>query len=465
MALGFIITRILSENLSLYDYGTYSQILLLVSTVSSLTILGMMDGVNFFYSGETDEEKRESYVVTIFSLQCIIGAIVGSGIMLTGNLICRYFDNPEIKRLLVFAAVLPVLQNLIGISQVLLVSVGKAKLLAVRNFAVSVVRLFVVLVVIFSVSDIAVILFATFWLDFLQILFFWAILKKNGCNLKMKSFDFRLFRKIFQYCIPMAVFVSVNSLNRDIDKYLISIMTDTETLAIYTNASKQLPFDIIMASFCTVLIPKITKFISEKKFDETALLYKRFLEITYVSTGILCGAAISIAPELMRLLYSDKYESGLIIFIIYILVDFFRFTNITLILSAAGKTKLLMLMGVCGLAFNALTNVLFYKLFGITGPAIATLITTVLLGIIMLKCSVEALNSGLKALFDLKHLVMFLCEGVIFALIAVDIRVRLENMGIHSFLIMIIVAGVYCGCMALLNGKRLIHSLKSVNRT
>ena len=73
--LGLAITRLLSEHLSSYDYGTYAQILLMVSTVSSLTILGMMDGVNYFYSSCADPEKREKYLSTIFCLQSVVSAV------------------------------------------------------------------------------------------------------------------------------------------------------------------------------------------------------------------------------------------------------------------------------------------------------------------------------------------------------------------------------------------------------
>ena len=169
------------------------------------------------------------------------------------------------------------------------------------------------------------------------------------------------------------------------------MMTDTETLAVYTNASKQLPFDILVTSFCTVLVPYITRYISEQKKQQAATLYKSFLEIGYISTGILCGAALAAAPQLMMLLYSNKYIDGLWIFIIYIFVDLFRFANITLILSAAGKTRTLMFLGVGSLMFNAVLNVLLYQWLGLIGPAVATLLVTVATGVIML-----ALGAGVR---------------------------------------------------------------------
>ncbi len=464
MALSLVITRLLSEHLSVYDYGTYSQIILIVSTVSSVTILGMMDGVNFFYSSESDFRKREAYTVTIFTIQCIVSTVAGSAVMVSSTLICRYFDNPDIKRLLVFAALLPLMQNLLGMSQVLLVSVGKAKLLAVRNLIVSLVKLSAVLIVITTVNDIAVVLSATLVLDIAQIVFFWLIIRKNGCKFKLSALDIRLTGKILSYCVPMAVFVAVNALNRDIDKYLISMMTDTETLAIYTNASKPLPFDIIMASFCTVLLPKLTKLISDKNNDTAVDLYKKFLEITYVSTGILCCAAIAVAPQLMQLLYSDKYKSGLAIFIIYILVDLCRFTNITLILSAAGKTKWLMLTGVGSLVFNALMNILFYNLFGITGPAVATLLTTVLLGILMFVMNAKVLNAKIKDFFSSKYLFFFSAESIVCTVIFTAITSKLESLNLHYFIILLISAGSFGVIMAVLNGKRFLVNMKQVNK-
>ena len=49
MLLSLVTTRLLSQYLTTYDYGTYSQVLLISSTIASITILGMMDGMNFFF--------------------------------------------------------------------------------------------------------------------------------------------------------------------------------------------------------------------------------------------------------------------------------------------------------------------------------------------------------------------------------------------------------------------------------
>ena len=463
-ALGLIITRLLSEYLTVYDYGTYSQILLVVSTVSSVTVLGMMDGINYFYCREQDQQRRESYVATVFALQSTLGTAVGCVVMALSTPLCLYFENSDIKALLIFAAALPVLQNLMGMFQILLVSVGRAGLLAVRNLVVSLLRLAVVLVVVTVAREVWIILLATVLLDVGQITVFWAILRRHNCHIRLTKVKWSLLGEILRYCAPMAVFTVINALNRDLDKYVISLWMDTETLAMYANASKPLPFDILMTSFCTVLIPHITRLIAVGDKKQAAALYKVFLEIAYMSTAVLCCAALAASPQLMKLLYSNKYTDGLRIFCIYILVDLMRFTNITLVLSAAGKTRQLMAVGIGSLVLNGVLNVALYHTIGILGPAIATLLATIVAGVLMLYFSAEELGTKLYKLFDGKYLWLFLLESVFLTTALIALRHMLELWDVHYFLTLIMIAGLYGIVMILLNGKRLFNALRNVNQ-
>lgn len=464
-ALGFVITRLLSQKLSVYDYGTYSQILLVVSTVSSVTILGMMDGVNYFHCAKSDPEEREHYVATIFALQGAVGAAAGCVVMGLSSPLCAYFDNPDVAGLLVFAAVLPLMQNLLGMMQVLLVSAGKARLIAVRNLIVSVCRLAAVLAVVWIAEDVRVMLVTTLVLDAAQIAFFALVLKKAGCRLRLRAVRPVLTREILRYSAPMAVFTLVNSLNRDLDKYLIALWTDTETLALYANASKILPFDIIMTSFCTVLLPKITRLVAAKERAQAAALYRRFLEIACITNTLLCGAALAAAPELMELLYSEKYLAGLDVFRIYILADLVRFMSITLILSAAGKTRRLMELGLGALALNGVLNLVLYQWLGLSGPALATLAVTVLMGVAMLTLGAKELECSLGSFFDGRYLAVFLAEAAALLVGFAWLRSVLAQAGVHSLLRLLIVAGGYCGALGVLCGRRLLTDLKKVNRS
>ncbi len=464
ISLSFVITRLLSQYLSVYDYGTYSQILLLVSTVSSVTVLGMIDGVNFYFCSIQDSQKREAYVSTLFALQGAVSTVAGAVILLLTGPISGYFDNPDVSELIIFAAALPLLQNLLSMIQALLVSVGKARMLAMRNFLVALVRLAVVLVVTLVVHNIAIVLATTLVLDIVQVALFGAILAKNQCTIRIKSVDLGLVKQIMRYCAPLALFISMKALNRDLDKYLIGIWTDTETLAVYSNASKPLPFDVIMYSFYTVLVPEITRRVAVREQEGAVSLYRVFLEIACIATVVPCCAALAASPQLLQLLYTKKYMEGLSIFCNYILVDLLQFTNITLILSAAGKTGLLMLIGGGALALNGVLNVVFYQYMGVVGPAVATLIVTLATGVLMLGLSARELGAKLRDFFDRKFLLLFMAENVAAVFLSGKLQQWLTEKNCHYLLILVLICGLYCAVFFLLHGRRLIADMKQLNR-
>ncbi len=462
-ALGFTVTRLLSQFFSVHDYGTYSQIMLLVSTLSSITVLGMVDAVNYFFCNQTNDADREKYVGTIFALQTIVSTIAGTVVLLLTAPISLYFDNPDVKKLLIFGALLPFLQNLISMLQVLFVSVGKARLLAFKNLTVSLLRLGVVLIACLLVQRVWLVLLATVVLDVGQIMFFLLLLRREGCRVAVRRADLSLVKPILSYSIPMAAFIVLNTINRDCDKYVISAFTDTETLAVYTNAAKVLPFDIIMQSFCTVLLPHITRSIAAGEMENARKLYKYFVEITYISTGILACGALAAAPNLMELLYTDKYLSGLSVFIVYILVDILRFTNLTMILSASGKTKTLMFLALGSLLGNLVLNVVFFHIFGILGPALATLVVTLAVGMVILVLSGRIMGTDLRGIFSGKFLLVFALENMVAVPLFSGLRQLLDSLGCHYLLSLLLVYGSYMLTMLILNRKRIAKDLRDVS--
>lgn len=462
MCLSLITTRILSTYLATFAYGTYSQVLLIVSTTVSLTSFGLIDAINFYYCGTKDPKRREAYVATILTLQCCIGAFAGLLIVLLARPICKYFGNPELRKYLAFAAILPLLQNGISLLQVLFVSVGKARQLAIRNLVISLAQLVCAVTAGMYLKRIGLILAVSVLLNSGQILFFLWSLKSSGCRIRFVSCDFRLTKSILKYSMPMAVFTLVNAMNRDMDKYLISAMSDTETLAIYSNAAKVLPFDILLISFMTVLLPHITRQIAEKQYAKAVETYRAYLEISYISTALLAFGVFSAAPQAIELLYSEKYLSGLPVFRIYIIGDIFHFASITLIMTAAGKTKLLMQLGALGLGANLILNILLYRLLGITGPALATLLVSLGLGASILHHSAKELHTSICELFDCKFLLHFVAECIGGVLLFSHIQWRLCSSGIHYLWVLLLTAGGYLVCVGVPNLRRFFRSFKQI---
>lgn len=461
--LGLIVTKLLSVNFSLEEYGTYSQALLITTTVTSISILGLTNATNYFYNRTSDEAEQEIYLSTIFTIQYIVGTVCGFLMIVLRGGIAQYFANDRLKNILIIVAFTPFLTNLIQMYQTLFVSIGKAKVIAVRNLFVSLIRLIAVVIACYILNDIITVLVVIMGLDIIQVAYFTILFSKYKYPIRVKNANRYLVSEILHFSIPMAIYVLTNSLSRDIDKYVVSAFSNTETLAIYTNAAKVLPFDMLTASLITVLVPIITRFINSKKHVEAQEVFKLYLRVGYILTCTFVGGAIAVAEQLMLFLYDQKYLVGLPIFIIYLFIDMIRFANVTTILSGAGKTKILMTISVSMLCANAFFNVIAFKAIGLIGPAIVTLILTMLMTLMLLHFGAKEISCTIISLFDFKEIGIIAVEIIAVGMGAHYLSNILLKLGAPNVINIIVSYGSYIIIMCGMNIKRIIGCLKALN--
>lgn len=400
--LTLVCIKIVSVHFSLEEYGTYSEALLIVTTFTSITILGMTDAVNFFYNNTPSEhaERNRNFISTIFFLQLIIGTLGGLFILLSENILTIYFENPALSSAYVWIAFQPLMANLLPMIQVLYISIGKVKVILIRNLIICFIRFAIFLYATYATGSIITILALTFICDFLQVLYFIFDLHTHGIKLfNLDLFDNRLIRPILSYSIPMAVFIVLNALLRDIDKWIIGYFGTTDELGIYANCSRVLPYDMLMTSFSTILIPVITSNIQNNKPWVTSI-FSAYLNLGILSTMILVGSSIICAKDLLLTLYDYKFVSGLGVFIIYLLVDLLRFANISLIYSSTGQAAKLLSIAIQSLILNIIAGIGLYCTIGILGPAIATLMTMLYANMLYLRGAGKILDTSLFSRFN-----------------------------------------------------------------
>lgn len=185
--LGLIVTKLLSVHFSLQEYGTYSQALLVTTTVTSVSILGLTNATNYFYNRTNDQKQQKVYIATIFTIQYIVGIICAFAVLMLRIPISRYFNNESLIRILPIIALTPLLTNLIAMYQTLFVSIGKAKVIAVRNLVVSIIRLIAVIIACFILKNIVTVLVVILCLDVAQVVYFYLLFKKYKSPISIKD--------------------------------------------------------------------------------------------------------------------------------------------------------------------------------------------------------------------------------------------------------------------------------------
>lgn len=462
--LGLISIKLISSEFSLTEYGTYSQALLIVSTFTSFTILGLSDATNYYYNRTYDSKyEKKKYMSTIFAIQYIVGILAALIIISNNNLLTKYFQNDALKRIYLVIAFMPLLNNLLAMLQVLYISTGKAKVIAIRNLVVSSFRLIIFAVSALIFNNINAILFFILILDIAQFFYFYAGIHSSGIRLSFVRIEKKIVLDILKYSIPVAGYIILNTLMRDLDKLTITYFMQTEDLAIYTNMSRLLPFDLFSVSMATVLLPFITVAASKQDKKRLQFIYGKYLNLNLLITMILVSGAIIFSDEMILVLYGDKYIIGKSIFIIYLFVDLVRFANISLIFSASGKTKLLLYNAIVTLLANLCLNLLFYSIFGMVGPAIATLIVILFSNGFFLYNSSKLLGKSAFKLFELRKILVLVIQIVIFGICFHSLNQWIIAFGVNHYIRILFGYGFFCILNLFINKKIIIQYLKDIN--
>lgn len=462
---GLISAKILSTGLTLTEYGTYSQANLVSSIGASVILLGLVDALNYYFNrkDETDENLRKKIVNTVFFCEIAVGIILAAAILLGRNLVVSYFDNPAVLVLLPIVSVLPVFANLIYFYKVLLVGVGRAKVMSFFSLILVLVRIAAVYLAVYTVKNLLLIYAVILFMDIAQITVYEIILRRQGRGVNPLRISPSHIKPIFAYGLPMGIYAITSALSRDIDKLVIGRMGGTEELAIYTNCSKILPFDIIVTSFAMVLIPYIYGRVTEGKKEESAELFSSYLKVGYYSVWTL-GTMVLITPETMiSFLYADAYVAGTSVFVLYIFDSMLRFASVHLILTAAGKAKRVMGYSIFAMVLNLILNIVFYYLWGMVGPAIATLISALIYTLLILRATVRTIEARWSDVFRLKEVIPFVIALAATWAVAGLINRLLCHLGLHAYLSMILSMAVFGLTILALFFKKIFAVLKKIN--
>ncbi len=462
--ISMVIYKLLAVTFSVEEYGTYASATLISTTVSSLTILGLTDAVNYFYAKERDVEKGKIYVYTIFCIQIIVGVVSAILVICLSKPIAAYFNNTSVEKFIPIVAFIPLFTNISNMLQVLFVTAKKAKIIAIRNLIIAVLKIVFITITCLTLKNMYAVMVITLVLDIGNVVYMLLYCKKNIFSIKIKNANMHLVKGILQYSIPMAVYILTNSMSKNIDKLVIGALGTSEMMGIYSIAAKELPFDILTTSFLTVLIPYITRYISEQDYKNAADIFSKYLQLTYIVTWIIAGGALVCSDELMQILYDKKYLSGLGIFCLYILVEMMKFANVSLIFSVMNRAKELLCYSGAALALNTGLNIVFFKIWGMIGPAIATVVVTLALSCVIMIRSAQLLNTHVSYLLNIKQMIYIFVECVLCSVIPLMIQYFLKDR-INTLIMFIICYLLFAVPLLLINYKKILRLLKVINNS
>lgn len=396
---GMLTAKVLAVSLSLEQYGTYAQLLTVASLLEAVSGCGLPDCVNYHSNGWKDG-SGDRWVKSAFLLQLLLGAgaLALAAACRTG--IAAAFSNPELAALLWLAGARALLSNRTRLYQVLLVSAGQARLLAVRNLLAAMGRLAGVSAAALLTRSLRPVLLTLLGLDLAQLVLFRRSASRRGLPVQALQGSLRLAPRLLAYGVPVGVYAITGALTRDLDKLLVSCLANPAAAGLYANCSRVLPLDLFASALATVLLPGITRAVARGDRPAAAAQLRCCLWAGCCTVWPLGCALLLTADQAIPLLYSPAYLPGKPVFLLYVLDSMLRFAGMHLALTAAGKTRRLMRISLLALLVNAALDPPLYFLWGLPGPAAATLLSAAVYAGLMLRASRQELKVRWAELID-----------------------------------------------------------------
>ncbi|MDP9739959.1 UNVERIFIED_ORG: O-antigen/teichoic acid export membrane protein [Bacillus sp. B2I3] len=394
---------LLSRFLTLEEYGTYSQIIMITNLITSLLMLGLPNSISYFLARAENEEEKQKFLSVYYTFSTTLSIIIGIVMVSITPLVVRYFNNDLLNNFFYFLAVYPWAKIIMASIDNVLIVYKRTSLIMIYRIANSFSLLIIILIVqIFNFS------FQAYMLLFIinEVVFAISVyIISNSISGKLIiNNDKSLIKKILTFSIPIGLATAIGTLNIELDKLMMSIILDTEQLAIYTNASRELPVTIFAISITAVLLPQIVKLLKKGDTKIAIDLWGHSTVLSYIIICFFTTVFFVYAEDVMTLLYSDKFLPGVSVFRVYCLVLLLRCTYFGMILNAKGKTKFIFYSSIASLGINICLNFLLYFFLGIIGPAIATFISMTVIIIFQLTTTSKIIEISFKNIFPWKKL-------------------------------------------------------------
>lgn len=403
LAVSMLTTALLSYFRTYTEYGTYSQLLLVVNLFSSLFMLGLPSSINYFLSRAETQDERRRFLSVYYTLSTLLSLVMGGALVLAVPLIEAYFKNPAIRSFLYFLALYPWSSVISSSVENILVVYRRTRFLMGYRLVYSLCMLGTVAVIQWLGLSFSAYLRLYVAVCAAFAVSVYLIASRLGGGLRF-SLDQSLIRSIFTFSIPLGLASVVGTLDIEIDKLLIGRLMSTEDMAIYSNASRELPVTIIASSITAVLLPQLTRMLKKGKNREAVRLWGNATELSFLCISLIVAGIFTYAEDVISLLYSEKYLPGLPVFRVYALVLLLRCTYFGIILNATGKSRLIFACSVATLVFNVILNPLLYWAMGMTGPAVATFLSMFIVGGGQLLMTAHSTGVSLREVFPWRSL-------------------------------------------------------------
>lgn len=439
-----VVSLVLVRFLTKSDYGTYRQVWLVYATISGILLLGIPRSIYYFVPTLPEDRKRTFMFQTIILLSAasLITSVI---IFYFSGYIAEYFHNPAAQYYLKIFAIYIFFSLSSSYFSSYLYSERKARLVTMLSMIGSFsFGLCVVLSLIFTRKLEFVFLSMGIIMGCQYILYLLYAMKKIW---PIKIFwDKKMLHEQFKYSMPLGLTSIIWMIGKHIDSLIVAFFVSPEIFAVFAVGAIEIPvFNMLNDSINTVLRVKFAELYKKGDCKELVRIWHSSIKKQALIYFPLFFCLFIFADKFLTLLYTDKYTGSVLFFRIYLFLLPLRVATYSLILTSIGKTKPVMYGALGYFIFNVVASIMSIKIIGIAGPAVITVLATVLVSLYYLMLEKAHLKMSFTELFPVRLLSKIAFFAAIPAIFAYPVRL-LSLSKLHSLLVG---WALYCAMYAL----------------
>lgn len=365
---GMVLARLLTQ----YDFGSFRQIVMVTYLFYIVFYLCIAESSTYYLASLNDEEKKK-FLFQSLTLYIVLSIIAFGSLYFLRNILANSFQNKELARFFIVAALLPGAQMIRALTGTSLITIGRAKLNSFIGTGMAVLN-------VLSIT-LPLVLGASFWVTlqiyvymrcFLSILTIIPLIKLVGITFK---FDWPLLKDQFGFSLPYWISYATYIFYTQIHKVLVSTFFSPSDFALFSVASTELPiFSKLSSQIALVLIPVSVQHFKNGNFKAIVSLWEKSTgKVAIVSIPIFAFLFLT-AREFLTVLYGPDYGDAWLIFNVMLLLLPLRICDTNSLFKITGKTKYVIVSSAAALVTGLASGwALLYPL-GLIGPAIGVLI-------------------------------------------------------------------------------------------
>ncbi len=398
--LSVILFILLARLLTVEEFGYYQQIILVTGLLASVFSAGFPIALSYFHGQSGSYQQKVSIYKRFFISQLIIAICVSILYGLLSSYLMKLFDNKYFYEIY-FAIMLIIFSNTsVELFKNLSTVTNKLKSYLIITSTVSVASMIasvIILVYTHNISYLIITMAVFYCISFLM------LVRKN-----LKYFLSIGRKKIvdkieLKYIIAMGSVALVSMINFYIDQLMVSFLLPISDYSNLRIGSFQIPFiGIITGSLLTVMVPKISKYYKEKRYNEIVNLWSHSIEKATILLIPIIVFCIVFAHEIITIFFTDKFIGAVGIFQVYMIQWLRAVVILGAVMGAIGLEKELFKNTLFIMFLNIIMNYVLILYMGVIGAAISTTFLNYLALILLVRKIDERLDKKFIHYFPFK---------------------------------------------------------------